>query len=102
MKLGLSRSAQFALTFRLVNVLLLAVAILLYEMQIVDGNADLGYRHVGGDPQHLLLLIVSVLVVGALRPVETRRTCDLSSRVPGIRPDGPGTAAAAGISRQGG
>lgn len=80
MKLGLSRLALFARVFLLVNLLLLAAAILaVYEIQIADDNAYLGYRHVGADPQHLLLLVVSVLVVGVLLPVEIRRPSDFFS-----------------------
>ncbi len=80
MKLGLGRPALFARVFLLVNLLLLAAAILaVYEIQIADDNAYLGYRHVGADPQHLLLLVVSVLIVGALLPVEIRRPSDFFS-----------------------
>jgi len=79
-KLGLGRPALFARVFLLVNLLLLVVAILaVYEMQIADDNAYLGYRHVGTDPQQLLLLVASVLVAGALLPVEIRRPSDFLS-----------------------
>lgn len=80
MNLGFSRTAVFARVFLLVNLLLLAAAILaVYEIQIADDNAYLGYRHVGADPQYLLLLVVSVLVVGAFLPVEIRRPSDFFS-----------------------
>lgn len=77
MRPEVGRSTVFGRVFLFVNLLLIAAAILaLYEVQIADQNAYLGYRHAGSDPLHLLLLVVSVLVAGALLPVDIRRPSD--------------------------
>mgnify|MGYP001048316807 CR=1 FL=1 len=83
--LRLAGETVFARAFLVANLLFFAVAILLmYDSQLAEANAYLGYLPIEVEPVHLSLLVVSVLVAAMLMPVRIDRPSDFLSLLFGL------------------
>lgn len=77
MTAALVRSMPFRRVVLVVHLYLFVAAILvLYNTQIADANAYLGYQRVDLDAKDLLLLTVPLLAAGMLLPIDIRRPSD--------------------------
>lgn len=75
----------FARAFLAANLLFFAFTILLmYDSQLAEANAYLGYLPIGFEPAHLSLLVVSVLAAAMLMPVRVERPSDFLSFLFGL------------------
>ncbi len=75
----------FARALLVANLLFFAFAILLlYDAQLAEANAYLGYVAVGLEPSHLSLLVISVIVAAILMPTRIERPSDFLSLLFGL------------------